>query len=129
MATVEREHHALDTSYINGMEDMRDIIKRIYELDRIERKKYYHGIDIARIIDRFDFSQLREIDSRIAAEEIKEIKKYYVIRGIKETIGRKTVVAESMRHSYPPDAVTIEAFLMTHKDVDFVSIEEIYTRE
>jgi hypothetical protein len=49
----------LSEDYIDGMRDMYNIIRAIYELPVGERVKKYRSADVATILDRFDFQQLR----------------------------------------------------------------------
>ena len=130
MARVEKNHCVADDNYIQGLEDCYRMIKAIFEMDVASRIRYYGNTSVARILDRFDFAQIRNIYDRQKKEEIKEFKKYYIIRGIQvDKHNIKRVIAESSRLKFPPDEDMINAFLETYTDVDFASTEEIFTRE
>ena len=115
----------LDRNYIDGMSDGVLLVRRIFELDRYDRIKLFNESDVAKILDKFDFQQIREILGR----PDKELTKYYIIRGIKTSIGNKKVIAESGRLYIEPTDEMIEAFLLNHSESDFAVTETIYTRE
>ena len=118
-----------DNAYIQGMEDFYNIMKAIYSLDRFEREKYFHESKVSNILDKFDFEQIREIVNGIKHEDIREIKRYYIIRGIHiNKYNEKSVVAESIKLAFAPDEEMIDTFLAVHTNVDFAVVEEIYTR-
>lgn len=119
----------LEQNYFDGMEDGVMMVRRILELDMIERKKHFGDYDVSNILDKFDFQQLHEILSRPELKPDKELKKYYIIRGIKTSIGTKKVIAESGRLYIEPTDEMIEAFLLNHSEADFAVTETIYTRE
>ena len=130
MARVDKDHFNEDSAYFQGMEDAVTMIKSIFELDKDTRAKYYGSERVSQIIDRFDFSQLHQLYQRQKHEEIKEIRRYYVIRGIQvDKHGYKKVIAESNRLRFVPDEDMINAFLEVNSDVDFASVEEIFIRE
>lgn len=112
----------MDSDYIQGMEDFYNIIKAIYELTYEERIRTFGVSHVSRIIDKFDFQQIRE-------KMVDPVKKYYVIRGISvDDNGFKHVGAESGRLKFPPDDDMINAFMQIHKNISFATVEEIYTR-
>ena len=119
----------LDQNYFDGMEDGVMMVRRILELDMSERKKHFGDYDVSVILDKFDFQQLHEILSKPELKPDKELKKYYIIRGIKTSIGNKKAIAESGRLYIEPTDEMIEAFLLNHSEVDFAVIQIIYTRE
>lgn len=119
----------LEQNYFNGMEDGVMMVRRILELDMSERKKHFGDYDVSVILDKFDFQQLHEILSRPELKPDKELKKYYIIRGIKTSIGNKKAIAESGRLYIEPTDEMIEAFLLNHSEADFAVTETIYTRE
>jgi hypothetical protein len=119
----------LEQNYFNGMEDGVMMVRRILELDMSERKKHFGDYDVSVILDKFDFQQLHEILSRPELKPDKELKKYYIIRGVKTSIGNKKVIAESGRLNFEPTDEMIEAFLLNHSEADFAVILPIYTRE
>ena len=119
----------LEQNYFDGMEDGVMMVRRILELDMSERKKHFGDYDVSNILDKFDFQQLHEILSRPELKPDKELKKYYIIRGIKTSIGSKKVIAESGRLYIEPTDEMIEAFLLNHSEADFAVTETIYTRE
>jgi hypothetical protein len=119
----------LEQNYFNGMEDGVMMVRRILELDMSERKKHFGDYDVSVILDKFDFQQLHEILSRPELKPDKELKKYYIIRGIKTSIGNKKAIAESGRLFIEPTDEMIEAFLLNHSEADFAVTETIYTRE
>lgn len=119
----------LDNNYFDGMEDGVMMVKRILELDMNDRKKHFGDYDVSNILDKFDFQQLHEILSKPELRPDKELKKYYVIRGVRTSIGNKKVIAESGRLNFEPTDEMIEAFLLNHSEADFAVSETIYTRE
>lgn len=119
----------LEQNYFDGMEDGINMVRRILELDMSERKKHFGDYDVSNILDKFDFQQIHEILSRPELKPDKELKKYYIIRGIKTSIGNKKAIAESGRLYIEPTDEMIEAFLLNHSEVDFAVIQIIYTRE
>jgi hypothetical protein len=119
----------LEQNYFDGMEDGVMMVRRILELDMNERKKHFGDYDVSVILDKFDFQQLHEILSRPELKPDKELKKYYIIRGIKTSIGNKKAIAESGRLYIEPTDEMIEAFLLNHSEADFAVIQPIYTRE
>ena len=112
-----------DESYINGLEDMYNIIKSIYELT-IDRRMQIFGEDtVPAILDKFDFQQIRE-------KMVERIVVRYVIRGIKvNDQHEKRVIAESGRLKFRPDEDMVKAFLDVHPHVTFACVEEIYVKE
>lgn len=119
----------LEQNYFDGLEDGVMMVRRILELDMSERKKHFGDYDVSVILDKFDFQQLHEILSRPELKPDKELKKYYIIRGIKTSIGNKKAIAESGRLYIEPTDEMIEAFLLNHSEADFAVTETIYTRE
>ena len=119
----------LQMNYFDGMEDGIGMVRRILELDMSERKKHFGDYDVLVILDKFDFQQLHEILSKPKLKPDKELKKYYIIRGIKTSIGNKKAIAESGRLYIEPTDEMIEAFLLNHSEADFAVTETIYTRE
>ena len=125
MAKVDKKHFENDEAYINGMEHMYDIIKRILELSLEERTSRFGSPNLPTILDKFDFAQLRE-------RMVERIEKKYVIRGI--TINdyhQKKVAVESDPLDIKPDETLINAFLNCHKNknISFAVVETIYVRE
>ena len=114
-----------DESYINGLEDMYNIIKSIYELT-IDRRMQIFGEDtVPAILDKFDFQQIRE-------KMVERIVVRYVIRGISvNDYNQKRVVVESEPLTIKPDEILVNAFLNCHKDknIKFATVEEIYIKE
>lgn len=49
----------LSEDYVDGMRDMYNVIKSIYELPVGERIRIYRSADVPTILDKFDFQQLR----------------------------------------------------------------------
>lgn len=119
----------LEQNYFDGMEDGVMMVRRILELDMSERKKHFGDYDVSNILDKFDFQQLHEILSKPELKPDKELKKYYIIRGIKTSIGNKKAIAESGRLYIEPTDEMIETFLLNHSEADFAVTETIYTRE
>lgn len=105
--------------YVQGMEDMYNIVKALYELPVDERVAKYRTSDVAQIIDRFNFAQLRTMHER-------KLQKYYVIRAIKATTCSKEVIAESIKLEFPPTDDMIKDFLSQHTDASFAVVEYIY---
>lgn len=114
-----------DKSYVDGLEQGIEIVKAILSLDVDTRKAKFGSSDIATILDRFDFAQLNEM---VEAKEEKELKQYYVIRGIRQDPYKKVVVFESPKLKYEPDKEMIEKYL-NFDTADFVVVEAIYVME
>ncbi len=120
-----------DNDYIDGFEDGVLLIKNILSLSVEERLRRFRSADIAVILDKFDFQQLKELYNTPAD---KKLELYYVIRGFKENnTGIKRVTIESRRYEYCPSPETIEQFIRTNnlqtQLVDFATVEEIYVYE
>lgn len=119
-----------DNDYIDGFEDGVLLIKNILSLSVEERLRRFRSADIAVILDKFDFQQLKELYNTPAD---KELKVYYVIRGIQTNGLLKRVTVESERYEYFPSPNTIEQFIRTNnlqtKLVDFATVEHIYVYE
>ena len=109
--------------YIQGLEDMYNIIKAIFELT-IDRRMQIFGEDtVPAILDKFDFQQIRE-------KMVERIVVRYVIRGIKvNDQHEKRVIAESGHLKFRPDEDMVKAFLDVHPHVTFACVEEIYVKE
>ena len=124
MAKVDVKHFENDKAYCQGMEDMYDMIKSIFEMTVDERVERFGKGNISVILDEYDFTQIKE--------RLENLNTYYIIRGIRvEDSGLKHVVVESDRLSCKPDEILINAFLNCHKakNLSFAVIEEIYMRE
>ena len=119
-----------DNDYIDGFEDGVLLIKNILSLSVEERLRRFRSADISNILDRFDFQQIKELYNTPAD---KELKVYYVIRGIQTNGLLKRVTVESERYEYFPSPNTIEQFIRTNnlqtKLVDFATVEHIYVYE
>ena len=116
----------LQDNYINGMEDGVMMVKRIFELSDNERIKHFGAIRVDRILDKFDFQQLHEILQRPELKPDKVLKKYYIIQGF-DSFDNITDVSNKLR--IEPTVEMIEAFLLNHSFVDYVTVIEIYVRE
>lgn len=124
MAKVDKGHFDRDDAYTNGFSDGVDMIKKICEMTTDEREEKFGYQLIGSILASYDFSEIRE--------RMESLKKYYIIRGIKDDyIGKKVCVVESDRLSLKPDEILINAFLNCHKDkkISFACVEEIYVKE
>lgn len=124
MAKVDKKHFENDKAYCQGMEDMYDMIKSIFEMSVDDRVEKFGKANISMILDEYDFQQIKE--------RLETLKTYYIIRGIKvDDNGYKKVVVESDRLTFRPDEVLINAFLNCHKNknISFAAVETIYVRE
>jgi hypothetical protein len=124
MAKVDKKHFENDKAYCQGMEDMYDMIKAIFEMSVDDRVEKVGKANISMILDEYDFQQIKE--------HLETLNKYYIIRGIKvDDNGYKHVVVESDRLSCRPDEILINAFLNCHKNkhLTFATTETIYVRE
>ena len=124
MAKVEKGHFDKDDAYISGLEDGVGMIKKIWEMTSTEREEKFGYTRIGFILEMYDFAEIRE--------RMESLKKYYVIRGIREENDKvKRCVVESVRLLLRPDETLINAFLNCHKDkhLSFATIEEVYVRE
>ena len=124
MAKVDKKHFENDKAYCQGMEDMYDMIKAIFEMSVDDRVEKFGKANISMILDEYDFQQIKE--------RLETLKTYYIIRGIKgDDNGYKKVVVESDRLTFRPDEVLINAFLNCHKNknISFAVVETIYVRE
>lgn len=114
-----------DEDYFNGMEDGVLMVKAILELDMSSRKEMFGDYDVTNILDKFDFRQIHE-KLKVRKPE-KELKKYYVIRGIKvDENGFKKCISESAYMTKKPDDRQIEGFLRINDKVTFAVVQEIY---
>ena len=64
MAKVNKDHFKEDQAFVNGMECGVNMVKAIFEMPTYEREKKFFETDVARILDKFDFSQIKEILGR-----------------------------------------------------------------
>ena len=125
-----------DKDFINGIETGIEIVKRIFELSVDERKRLFGLSDVALILIRFDFQQISEL-LKVDEKTFKELKCYYIIRGIKvDENGNKKVTAESERYRFNPSRELIESFMKYHTlpcddipQVDFATVETIWVME
>ena len=125
-----------DKDFINGIETGIEIVKRIFELSVDERKRLFGLSDVALILIRFDFQQISEL-LKVDEKNFKELKCYYIIRGIKvDENGYKKVTAESERYRFCPSRELIESFINYHTlpcndipQVDFATVETIWVME
>ena len=114
-----------DEDYYNGMEDGVLMVKAILELDMSRRKEMFGDYDVTNILDKFDFRQIHE-KLKVRKPE-KELKKYYVIRGIRVVNnGFKRCIEESEYFEMKPDDRQIEGFLRINDAATFAAVEEIY---
>lgn len=114
-----------DEDYYNGMEDGILMTKAILELDMSSRKELFGDYDVTNILDKFDFRQIHE-KLKVRKPE-KELKKYYIIRGIKvDDNGFKRCIEESKYLTSMPDDRQIEGFLIINDKVTFATVQEIY---
>lgn len=114
-----------DEDYFNGMEDGVLMAKAILELDMSSRKEMFGDYDVANILDKFDFRQIHE--KLKARQPEKELKKYYIIRGIKvDDNGFKRCREESEYLTRKPDDGQIEDFLRINDKATFAVVQEIY---
>lgn len=122
---------ALDNAYIQGMEDMTNIIKAIFELTTGEREKKFGSVFVADILDKFDFQQIREKMQIQGTMRAKETHCYYIIRIVSEDDeGFKKVTAESKRYYSRPTFAEIDRYLTETGDINsFAVVEELYVRE
>ena len=114
-----------DKAYVQGLEDMYNTIKAIFEMSHEARSEKFGSPYVASIMNEHDFVEVFE-------EMNNPIKVKYIIRGIKvNDYNQKRVVVESGQLDFKPDEVLVNAFLNCHKDkgVSFATIEEIYVRE
>lgn len=113
----------MDTDFINGIETGIEIVRSIYELSTGERKQRFGSTSVPEILDKFDFAQIRNLMSIK-----KTLRKYYLIRGIKNVGHKKEVKWESdLLEGYPSDAM-IQCYLEKN-DADFAVVGEIYKTE
>lgn len=119
----------LDREYINGLEDGVNMTKAIFALSTSERESRFGSADVAQILDKFDFAQIKELMS--AEIEVQpEIKGYYVLRGYKD--GECVVV--STRFKFPPQPDLIDGFIRLHtlpdsEMIDYAVAEHRWVRE
>lgn len=115
----------LQMNYFSGMEDGIGMVRRILELDMSSRKELFGDYDVTNILDKFDFRQIHE-KLKVRKPE-KELKKFYMIRGIKvDENGFKKCIAESEYFEMKPDDRQIESFLRVNDTATFASVVEIY---
>lgn len=114
-----------DKAYVQGLEDMYNTIKAIFELTSGERCKRFDTYSIPFILGKFDFYEVYE-------KMHNPIEVKYVIRGISvNDYNQKKVVVESEPLTIKPDEMLVNAFLNCHKDknIKFATVEEIYIKE
>ena len=124
-----------DKDYIDGLEDGINLVKQIYELSVSQRKKMFGSETVPDILDRFDFAQINTILE--SKQPTKELKCFYIIRGIKvDKNGYKKVTVESERYKYNPSWDVIDSFMKYHTlpidnipQVDFATVECIWVYE
>ena len=59
MAKVNLTQMKLDASYINGMEHGVNLVKDVFSMTVGERKIVFGESDVAKILDKFDFIQIK----------------------------------------------------------------------
>lgn len=126
-----------DKDFINGIETGLIMVRQIFELSVDERKRAFGCDDVAQILDKFDFQQISELLKTGESNKEKELKHYYIIRGIRiNENGKKEVVVESERYKFNPYRELIESFLKYHTlpidgipQVDFATVELIWVME
>lgn len=121
---MDSKHFDNDITYIQGLSDGVEMVKALFEMSTDERLEKFGYILVAEVLSNFDFIQIKE--------QLESLKMYYIIRGIRvENNQVKRCVVESDRLTFKPDEVLINAFLNCHKEknISFVTIEEVYTRE
>lgn len=126
-----------DKDFINGIETGLIMVRQIFELSVDERKRAFGCDDVAQILDKFDFQQISELLKTGESNKEKELKHYYIIRGIRiNENGKKEVVVESERYKFNPSRELIESFLKYHTlpidgipQVDFATVELIWVME
>lgn len=126
-----------DKDYISGLEDGVGLVKAIFELGIRERKRLFGTESVPEILDKFDFQQISELLKAEKKDNIKELKCYYVIRGIRiNENGKKEVSVESERYRFNPSWELIDSFMKYHTlpidgipQVDFATVETIWVME
>lgn len=61
MAKVEKWHFDRDRAFTNGMEEGVGMVKRIFEMLTYEREMLFDETDVAKILDKYEFWQIKEI--------------------------------------------------------------------
>ena len=64
MAKVDKHHFDDDMTFVNGMECGVNMVKAIFEMSVGERINTFGTSDVASILDKFDFAQIKEILGR-----------------------------------------------------------------
>lgn len=126
-----------DKDYISGLEDGVGLVKAIFELSIKERKRLFGTESVPEILDKFDFQQISELLKTEESNKEKELKHYYIIRGIRiNENGKKEVVVESERYRFNPPSELIDSFMKYHTlpidgipQVDFATVELIWVME
>ena len=57
----ENRSFEIDSAYIQGLEDGVNMIKAIFECSTSRRKEIFGETNVASILDRFDFIQIRNL--------------------------------------------------------------------
>ncbi len=112
-----------DMTYLNGVEDGIIIVKQLYELSTRDRLGLFGTSTVSNILERFSIMDIKDkLKNGIT------LKKYKVIRGIKENGKQKEVVVESARFTDVTEDMVL-TFLNANTNVDFAVVEEVYVRE
>ena len=123
LARVGYERRVMDSDYLNGVEDGVVIVKELYELSTKDRIGLFATSEVATILDNFS---IMDIKDRLMNGF--ELKKYKVIRGIRDEGTKLKVVVESARFSEVTEDMVLR-FLESNDNVDFADVKEIYVRE
>lgn len=113
----------MDSDYLNGVEDGVVIVKELYELSTKDRIGLFATSEVATILDNFSIMDIKD-----RLKNGFELKKYKVIRGIRDEGTKLKVVVESARFSEVTEDMVLN-FLESNDNVDFADVKEIYVRE
>lgn len=117
------ERRVMDSDYLNGVEDGVVIVKELYELSTKDRIGLFATSEVATILDNFSIMDIKD-----RLKNGFELKKYKVIRGIRDEGTKLKVVVESARFSEVTEDMVLN-FLESNDNVDFADVKEIYVRE
>lgn len=107
--------------YTQGMEDGVILVKQIFELSQVERVNKFGSRNVADILDKFDFIQIKE---KLAGEEVCTV--YYVIRVFTE---KGYVLHTSERMKIQPTSEIVLDYIMRYPGAEFAKVETLFVRE
>lgn len=106
--------------YTQGMEDGVILVKQIFELSQVERVNKFGSRNVADILDKFDFIQIKE---KLSGEEVCTV--YYVIKAF----DKSGYIHKSGRMKIQPTPEIVLDFLNRNPDAEYAKFETLFVRE